>query len=112
MPVDDAAGELITALDLLVKNSRLLDCKYIGNPPRSPYILDIRLNHLDLDFLFDSVDEQESDLFRRYSAVISDPQTPAVGLTIITNNLDSSSYWYQWITLHGVPNARIEPRMS
>jgi hypothetical protein len=87
----------------------LLDCKYVKDPDNSPYVLDIRssLRPSRRQFYETFIDPQEDDLFRRYGIVITDLQTPAVGLEVITNERRSESYWQQWIIRYGIPNARI-----
>lgn len=107
-------GERVEADGIDINTCRLLDAKYIANASESPFVINSNARQrMERYGVTARIDEQESDLFRRYAAVLQAPDTenPFVGLDVITNDLASESYWQLWINTHGVPNARIREEL-
>jgi len=103
-------GESVEADGIDINTCRLLDAKYIADASESPFVIGSNARQrMERYGVTARIDEQESELFRRYAAVLQAPDTenPFIGLDVITNDLASESYWQLWIDTHGVPNARI-----
>jgi hypothetical protein len=60
----------------------ILECKYINDPERSPYIPSSTIP----DFLRRKILKQIRDEFQRIRNVIEDPKNPFDSLEVITNN--------------------------
>lgn len=74
-------NEEIWADGIDLQSGELLEAKYIENPNNSPYISGSRIP----PFIRAKVVSDVENEFRRYAAVINDPNTPVVGLRLIVN---------------------------
>ncbi len=59
----------------------MLEAKFIEQPDRSPFVEGSKLP----DFMPERILVRVEDEFLRYAAVINDPNTPVIGLEVITN---------------------------
>jgi len=59
----------------------LLEAKFIEQPDRSPFVEGSKIP----DFMRERILVRIEDEFLRYAAVINDPNTPVIGLEVITN---------------------------
>jgi hypothetical protein len=74
-------GEEIWADGLDFQTGQLLEAKFIENPSSSPYL---NSSNVPPFIRTKAVGEVENE-FRRYAAVINDPETPVVSLQVIVN---------------------------
>lgn len=74
-------GEEIWADGINYQTGLLLEAKFIENPANSPYV---SASNIPPFIRAKIVGEVENE-FRRYTAVINDPNTPVVGLQVIVN---------------------------
>jgi hypothetical protein len=92
-------GARIFADGLIPEEGFLRDAKFIENTRRSPYIPDSECP----DFIRDNVTDALRDEMDRYSRVIADPATPAVGLEIVTNNAAAAAFFEALMQEFGIP---------
>jgi hypothetical protein len=74
-------GEEIWADGINYQTGQLLEAKFIENPVNSPYVSTSNVPPFIRAKILGDVENE----FRRYTAVINDPNTPVVGLQVIVN---------------------------
>jgi hypothetical protein len=94
-------GAEIWADGIRTSDCYLLEAKHVGNPRSSPYL------GTAPSFLQPSVDRDIDGEIRRYTAIINDPQTPFVGLEIITNDAGATPYLQGFLSSNGTRGGRV-----
>ncbi|MFF5160042.1 DUF6531 domain-containing protein [Streptomyces sp. NPDC000348] len=92
-------GEVVWADGIDSNTAELLDAKHVGKPKASPFIPTSGMP----PFIRDKIVADLDDEFRRYGAVINDPNTPVTGLRVITNHSDAVPFFQGLMQQHGVP---------
>ncbi len=78
----------------------LLECKFIVQPDRSPFIKDSQIPNFIREKILNSV----ADEFFRYAAIINDPNTPIKALEVIINNPNAAQFFQELLQqyqIHG-----------
>ncbi len=92
-------GEQVWADGIRPSDSKLLDAKYVKNPDNSPYVPDSNMDE-DIRGIINTKTDNE---FRRYGAVINDPNTPVTGLEVITNEPRAVPYFQGLMNKYNIP---------
>ncbi|MGQ5226617.1 DUF6531 domain-containing protein [Streptomyces sp. yara] len=92
-------GERVWADGIDGNTAELLDAKHVGKPGDSPFIPGSKTPPFIRDKIIKDLDEE----FRRYGAVVNDPNNPAVGLRVVTNHPDAVPFFQGLMQQHGVP---------
>ena len=95
----EGAGEKVWADGPITSEGLALDAKFVKKPRRSPFIQDSNMPY-DIRGLINQRVERE---FRRYAAVIRDPNTPIVGLRVITNDRRAVPYLRSLMDKYRIP---------
>jgi hypothetical protein len=77
----------------------LLEVKHVEKPESSPFIKDSRCSEV----IRGKIREKELEQFHRYSAILKDPATPAVGLEIILNEAKAVPFFEALMRELGIP---------
>ncbi|HSP79055.1 MAG TPA: restriction endonuclease fold toxin-2 domain-containing protein [Myxococcaceae bacterium] len=92
-------GEQVWVDGVRRSDAHLLEVKFVMNPGGSPFIQGsscsegVRL----------AIREKELAQFRRYAAILKDPDTPAVGLEVITNEARAVPFFESILQELGIP---------
>ncbi|OQW92576.1 MAG: hypothetical protein BWK78_01290 [Thiotrichaceae bacterium IS1] len=95
-------GQEIWADGLRLTDGFLLECKFIDQPDRSPFVADSQIP----DFIRQRIVTQVADEWYRYAAVINDSQTPVMGLEVITNEPRAVPFFQDLLDRYGM-NGRV-----
>lgn len=93
-------NEEIWADGIDLQSGELLEAKYIENPNNSPYISGSRIPPF---IRAKAVSDVENE-FRRYAAVINDPNTPVVGLRVIVNIEEAVPFFENLLQQFNIPS--------
>jgi hypothetical protein len=96
-------GEEIWADGINSETGQLLEAKFIENPANSPYISSSSVPH----FIRIKVVSDVENEFRRYAAVINDPETPVVGLQVIVNIEEAVPFFESLLNQFNLPGSVI-----
>jgi hypothetical protein len=96
-------GEEIWTDGINFQTGELLEAKFIENPANSPYISDSRVPPF---IRIKAVSDVENE-FRRYAAVINDPETPVVGLQVIVNIEEAVPFFASLLSHFNLPGSVI-----
>lgn len=92
-------GEQVWADGPRMRNARLVETKFVDAPERSPFIPDSKCDPKIRQWIQQELVEE----FRRYAAVIADPQTPAVALEVVTNDARAAAFFESLLRSFGIP---------
>jgi len=92
-------GEEVWADGARMDNAHLLEVKHVEKPDSSPFIAGSTCE----EFIRSMIREKERIQFKRYAAVIGDPETPAVGLEIIVNDARAAPFFELLMHELGIP---------
>jgi hypothetical protein len=92
-------GEKIWADGIRVEEGFLLECKFIVQPDRSPFIEDSQIPN----FIREKIVTRVADEFVRYAAVINDPNTPIIGLEVIINEPSAAPFFQELLQRYKIP---------
>ncbi|QRN98349.1 hypothetical protein JRI60_04610 [Archangium violaceum] len=95
----EGGGEHVWTDGVRKSDATLMEAKHVETPERSPFIPGSKCNER-IRLL---VKEELTDEFRRYAAVIKDPNTPAVALEVITNDARAVPLFQSLLDLFGIP---------
>jgi hypothetical protein len=93
-------NEEIWADGIDLQSGELLEAKYIENFNNSPYISGSRIPPF---IRAKAVGDVENE-FRRYAAVINDPNTPVVGLRVIVNIKEAIPFFESLLQQFNIPS--------
>jgi hypothetical protein len=96
-------GEEIWADGIDFQTGQLLEAKFIEKLASSPYINDSRVPPF---IRIKAVGDVENE-FRRYAAVIGDPETPVVGLRVIVNIEEAVPFFEALLSQFNLPGSVI-----
>jgi hypothetical protein len=96
-------GEEIWADGINFKTAQLLEAKFIENPANSPYISGSSVP----PFIRTKVVSDVENEFRRYAAVINDPETPVVELQAIVNIEEAVPFFESLLSQFNLPGSVI-----
>ncbi len=96
-------GEEIWADGISFQTGQLLEAKFIENPANSPYISSSRIP----PFIRTKAVSDVENEFRRYAAVINDPETPVVGLLVIVNIAEAVPFFESLLSQFNLPGSVI-----
>jgi len=92
-------GKEIWTDGVRMETARLVEVKFISSPETSPFILDSQCPPYVRDFVHADINDE----FRRYAAIISDTNTPAVALEVIVNDARAVPYFEGLLRSWGIP---------
>ncbi len=92
-------GEKIWADGIRAEDGFLLECKFIVQPDRSPFIEDSQIPKFIREKIVNSV----TDEFVRYAAIINDPNTPINALEVIINNPSAAAFFQELLQQYQIP---------
>ena len=92
-------GEQVWADGARMDQARLVEAKFIDTPEKSPFIPDSKCNESVRRW----VHQELFDEFRRYAAVITDPNTPAVALEVVTNDARAAPFFESLLHSFNLP---------
>lgn len=95
----EGGGARVWADGMRSEDARLLEAKHVTNPDRSPFVSDSKMP----DFVREKIVTDVNDEFRRYGAVINDPNTPVKGLEVITNDPKAVPFFEGLMQKHNIP---------
>ncbi|NET59915.1 MAG: hypothetical protein F6K47_28325 [Symploca sp. SIO2E6] len=96
-------GEEIWADGINFQTGQLLEAKFIGNPVNSPYISNSNVP----PFIRNKAVGDVNNEFRRYAAVINDPETPVIGLQVIVNIKEAVPFFESLLSQFNLPGSII-----
>ena len=96
-------GEEIWADGINFQTEELIEAKFIENPANSPYINSSSVP----PFIRTKVVRDVENEFRRYAAVINDPDTPVVGLQVIVNIEEAVPFFESLLSQFNLPGSVI-----
>ncbi|NEP12189.1 MAG: hypothetical protein F6K14_18665 [Symploca sp. SIO2C1] len=96
-------GEEIWADGINFQTGQLLEAKFIGNPVNSPYISNSNVP----PFIRNKAARDVENEFRRYAAVINDPETPVVELQVIVNIEEAVPFFESLLSQFNLPGSVI-----
>jgi hypothetical protein len=96
-------GEEIWADGINFQTGQLLEAKFIENPANSPYV---STSSVPPFIRTKAVSDVENE-FRRYAAVINDPETPVVGLLVIVNIAEALPFFESLLSQFNLPGSVI-----
>lgn len=94
-------GEEIWADGINYQTGQLLEAKFIENPANSPYVSASNVP----PFIRAKVVGDVENEFRRYAAVINDPNTPVVGLQVIVNIEEAVPFFEGLLSQFNLPGS-------
>ena len=92
-------GEQVQADGPITSDGLVLDAKHVGKPKKSPFIQTSGMKYNIRQWINEDLEEE----FQRYAAVIADPNTPIVGLKVITNDRRAVAYFLGLMKKYGIP---------
>ncbi|MGZ3458801.1 MAG: restriction endonuclease fold toxin-2 domain-containing protein [Archangium sp.] len=92
-------GEQIWVDGVRTSDAHLLEAKFVESPEVSPFVDGSQCNN-EIRAL---IRDKELDQFRKYAALPRDPQTPAIGLEVITNDARAVPYFTRLMEELGIP---------
>ena len=96
-------GEEIWADGISFQTGQLLEAKFIENPANSPYISSSRIP----PFIRTKAVSDVENEFRRYAAVINDPETPVVELQVVVNIEEALPFFESLLSQFNLPGSVI-----
>ena len=80
-------------------DAHLVEVKHIKDATTSPFIDGSKCPEV----IRAKIRKEVSDEFERYAAILKDPETPAAGLEVITNNAEAASYFASLMKRFNIP---------
>lgn len=92
-------GEQIWTDGIRPDDGHLLEAKHVADVRRSPYVEDSAVP----PFVRQAIRKELDEEFRRYAAVIADPDNSFEGLEVITNADEAVPFFQDLLARHSIP---------
>jgi hypothetical protein len=92
-------GEQIWADGSRKSSARLVEAKYVDAPEKSPFIQGSKCN----EKIRLRIQQEVAAEFKRYAAVIKDPNTPAVALEVVVNDARAAPFFESLLKTFSIP---------
>ncbi|MCP2728331.1 restriction endonuclease fold toxin-2 domain-containing protein [Limnofasciculus baicalensis] len=96
-------GEEIWADGINLQTGELLEAKFIEHPANSPYVNPSSAP----PFIRNKIVSEVKEEFRRYAAVINDPETPVIELQVIVNIEEAVPFFESLLSQFNLPGSVI-----